>query len=296
MAQIQLIRRRIKSVSNTKQITKAMELVAASKMRRAQEATLRSRPYSTTVKEVLCRLADLPTTQSHPLFQHRPVQTQLAVLMTSDRGLAGAYNSNLFRLLLQTLQSQSAVKTQLIVIGHKGIMFASRLAQTNVEVIGAYPNWPTEPRAADIRPISRTIQNAFESKQVDRVVVLYNKFVSTIRQEATCETVLPFDVAAFTTASQATVQSRIAHDTTVFEPSPDIVVMTMVPRLVEALVFQANLEAIASEQSMRMMAMKNASDNAEELIDDLTLTYNGARQANITQELAEISAGTMAQR
>jgi F-type H+-transporting ATPase subunit gamma len=264
-----------------------MELVAASKMRKAQEATISSRAYSAAGGELLTRLAQLPTGTDFPLFTHRPIKNRLIILITSDRGLAGAYNSNVLRIFLNHLEEyrRENVGVKVLVIGHKGAQLSARLE--GIEVIGVYTDWVTEPAAADIRPLARTAMQLFTAGEVDAVEVIYTDFVSTIRQEARRHRLLPINIEAETTTDTALANAA-------FEPSPQAVLEAMVPRLIEAQLFQATLEAIASEQSMRMMAMKSASDNATELIDDLTLAYNGARQAGITQELAEITAGAEA--
>ncbi len=287
MAKVQLIKRRIRSVGNTKQITKAMELVSASKMRRAQDAAFRARDYAFHAQEILAYLHALQSDASFPLFQQREVKSRLVILITSDRGLAGAYNSNLLKTFLDSVQHEPAI-TKVIVIGQKGAQFVTRLTQ--VEVIGVYTNWTTAPILRDITPIVRTAIAQFASHAVDRIDILYTQFTSTIKQQAVLQPLVPVDPHAWT---QAQTHAQAQQDI-VFEPSPQQVLEIIVPRLIEVLVFQAYLNAIASEQSMRMMAMKNASDNAEELIDDLTLTYNSVRQAGITQELAEITAGAQA--
>lgn len=287
MAQTQLIKRRIRSVSNTRQITKAMELVAASKMRRAQEATTRSRDYTTNARDILGKLSQLTDAKKQPLFKKRPIKNQLLVVITSDRGLAGAYNSNVLRMLTSTLSQAENVGTKATVIGSKGSRFVSRLE--NIELVGAYTDWPTEPTSGDVRPISETAIKSFLDGSVDSVQFIYTKFFSTIRQEVTVEQLLP----VLPVKVEENADSKILEDA-IFEPSPQAVLDAIVPRLLEAQALQVVLEAAASEQSMRMMAMKNATDNANELIDDLTLEYNSARQAGITQELAEISAGAEA--
>ena len=289
MAQTQLIKRRIRSVSNTRQITKAMQLVAASKMRKAQDGTLRSRAYTTSAKEILSHLSKLKSATKHPLFQKRPIKNQLLILITSDRGLAGAYNSNLVKLFTAQIRQHQDIGSRAIAIGAKGSRFVNRLQ--GVELIGAYTDWPSEPTSADVRPISEAAIKAFTAKTIDSVQIIYTHFISTIRQEALVEQLLPITPAAV--GSQDEGVAKILQSA-IFEPTPDAVLQAMVPRLVEAQVYQAVLDAMASEQSMRMMAMKNATDNANELIDDLTLEYNEARQASITQELAEISAGAEA--
>ncbi len=290
MAQIQIIKRRIRSASNMHQITKAMELVAASKMRRAQEAAVRAKAYNAAAAEILVRLGQLADVAKQPLFAVRPVKSQLLVFITSDRGLAGAYNSNVIRLFLERLREaeQAEITTKVIVVGNQGARLVSRLE--TIELIGSYSNWPTQLGVGDIRPISQTATELFVAGEIDRVEIIGTKFFNAIRQEAHSYQLLP--IVPTTVAHEEDV-AEIA-DEAVFEPSADAVLDKMVPRLVESQLFQAGLEAIASEESMRMMAMKNASDNASDIIDDLTLIYNGARQAAITQELAEITGGAEA--
>jgi F-type H+-transporting ATPase subunit gamma len=289
MAKIHKIRGRIRSVGKVGQITKAMEKVAASKMRRAQEATLRSRAYAFSAREALARLYVLTGPKEHELFATRPVKSRLVILFSSDRGLAGAYNSNLFKKLVERVHDP-AVKTKLIVIGEKGAQFVSKLGSA-VDVIGVYTNWPTTPTSTDTRPIVETALTQFREGSVDTVELLYTDFTSPARQEVRVRSLLPINPEEIF-GKEARVGKAITEAE--FEPSPATVLTFIVPRLLEVQIYQAALEAIASEQSMRMVAMKNASDNAEELVDDLTLTYNSARQSAITQELAEISAGAEA--
>lgn len=286
MASLQAIKRRIKSVQNTRQITKAMEMVAASKMRRAQEATTRSRLYAQRIAEINERLAGKVRTDKNPLFAVRPVNARLFIVFTSDQGLAGAYNANLTKeLLVQIEAEQEAGRTpRLIVIGRKGAQFVARLE--NVELIGVYENWPANPTTADIMPILAQAKEGFVEALYDEVVVLYTEFFSMIKQVVATSKLLPL--------AQEVAPEGASQDVSGFEPSPQAVLDAIVPRLIEARLMQSAYEASASEQSMRMMAMKNASDNASDLIDDFTLAYNGARQAGITQELAEISAGAAA--
>lgn len=287
MASLQAIKRRIKSVQNTRQITKAMEMVAASKMRRAQEATIRSRMYAQRIAEINERLAGKVDASKNPLFAVRPVANRLFIVFTSDQGLAGAYNANLTKELLNQIEAeQEAGRTpRLIVIGRKGAQFVARLE--NVELIGVYENWPANPTTADIMPILSQAKAGFVEAKYDEVVVLYTEFYSMIKQVVQTSKLLPLAQAIVT-------EDAPQQDDSAFEPNPQAVLDAIVPRLIEARLIQSAYEASASEQSMRMMAMKNASDNASDLIDDFTLAYNGARQAGITQELAEISAGAAA--
>jgi F-type H+-transporting ATPase subunit gamma len=288
MANLQAIKRRIKSVQNTRQITKAMELVAASKMRRAQEATLRSKLYTRRIAEINERLAGRVDVSKHQLFTVRPVAKRLYVFFTSDQGLAGAYNANLTKELLTILEADkvAGVTPHLIVIGKKGAQFVSRLE--GIELVGVYENWPTNPSVADVAPILQQARSGFTDGAYDEVTLIYTEFYSMIKQVVTQSKLLPLTQPVINYEELATTDNQG------FEPSPQGVLDAVIPRLVEAQLVQAAFEASASEQSMRMVAMKNASDNANDLIDDFTLAYNGARQAGITQELAEISAGAEA--
>ncbi len=290
MANLQAIKRRIKSVQNTRQITKAMEMVAASKMRRAQEATLRSRLYAQRIAEINERLAGRVDVAKHELFAVRPAQKRLHVFFTSDQGLAGAYNANLTKELLNILEADKAagVTPHIIVIGKKGAQLVSRLE--DIELAGVYENWPTNPSVADVAPILQQARAGFVDGSYDEVTMVYTEFFSMIKQVVTTTRLLPLAQPVINEEEQAQTDT----DKQGFEPSPEAVLAVIVPRLVEAQLIQAAYEASASEQSMRMVAMKNASDNASDLIDDFTLAYNGARQAGITQELAEISAGAEA--
>ena len=286
MASVQQLKRRISSVSNTKQITKAMELVAASKMRRAQEAAGLSRDFRNTACEILTRIAELIDVNRHPLYTIRKLKTRLIIVVTSDRGLAGAYNNNVLKAFAKELthDEEQVVTTQVIVIGKQAARFASRLLKVNV--IGVYENFAEQPTANDIRPILTTITELYTNQTVDAVDIIFTNYLSSIRQELTIDRLLP---AAFEAV-------RISDDVqqAEFEPSPRVVLESVTQRLIEAQLNQALLESQASEQSMRMMAMKNASDNASDIIDDLTLAFNTARQAGITQEIAEITGGAEA--
>lgn len=289
MAQIQAIKRRIRSVKNTKQITKAMELVSASKLRRSQEAALRTRTYYNSAREILSRLAQLTEARKDPHFKIRKtVQKRLYILITSDRGLAGAYNANILKTFVREVSenAQAGVTTEAIVLGRKGAQVLSRLS--GIELIGAYQDIAAQPHAADIEPILHTVRDRFLSGDVQEVVTIYTHFHSSVLQTATRKRLLPVDIDEELVAVKGDIS--LAE----FEPSPKRVLEFVVPKLVAAELYQTILESSASEHSMRMMAMKNASDNASELIDDLTLAFNSVRQASITQELAEITGGAAA--
>jgi len=286
MAQTKVIKTRIKAVRNTRQITKAMEMVAASKMRRAQETALKSRDYRNMACSILTRLSELTDVDKHPLFAKRPVKARLIIVITSDRGLAGAYNGNVLRQLISELKAGQIgdIKSQIIAVGKQASKFVGRLK--DVQVIGVYEGFAEHPTANDIRPILDTIINKFTLKAVDLVDVLYTQYKSSIKQVVTVERVLP---AAFERIKNG---DELAD--AIFEPSVGAVLDNVTERLIEAQLNQTFYEAQASEHSMRMMAMKNATDNANDLIDDLTLAFNTVRQASITQELAEITGGAEA--
>ncbi len=292
MASTQQIKARIGTVKNTKQITKAMELVSASKMRRAQDATLASREYTKTARQILTRLRQLTDVSKHPLFDVRETKRRIIIVITSDRGLAGAYNSNVLRKLTHELRSDrdAGVATQLITVGKQAARFSAKIE--DLDVIASYDSMPEKPTISDLYTILDTVKDAFRSDDgteatTDAVDILFTDFKSSVLQEVAMQRLLP----AALHEGNKTAESL---EDAIFEPSPEIVLNTIAERLVDVQLWQAYLESQASEQSSRMMAMKTASDNAGELIDDLTLAMNTARQAAITQELAEITGGAEA--
>lgn len=286
MASTQVLKLRIRSVKNTKQITKAMQLVAASKMRRAQETTKASAPYTLAARELLTALSRHTTTSNHPLFAIKLVKKRLIIIIASDKGLAGTYNSSVVKAYAEQLQidEKSGVTNQTITIGRKASQFATRIK--NTEVIGSYEDLPDRPEGLEFHTILDTARNKFISGDVDAVDVIFTEFISSIKQEVKKVRILP---AGFVDADESIVSNESEY-----EPSANEVLDGIAYRLIGAQIFQALLEARASEHSMRMLAMKNASDNATDLIDDLTLAMNKARQGAITQELAEISGGVEA--
>ena len=286
MASTQVLKSRIRSVKSTRQITKAMQLVAASKMRRAQEATKASAPYTKAARELLANLSTHASVKDHPLFVQRDIKTRLLIVIASDKGLAGAYNSNISKAYVTALKEDDklGIKNTTITVGRKAAQFAARIKDT--EVLGAYEQLPDRPGANELRAILDSARTLFTSGEVDAVDVIYTDFVSSVIQEAKTIRVLP--------AGVADVDTTTSHQDVIYEPSAEEVLDGVVYRLVSAQIYQAMLDARASEHSMRMMAMKNASDNASDLVDDLTLEMNKARQSAITQELAEISGGVEA--
>jgi F-type H+-transporting ATPase subunit gamma len=286
MASTQILKSRIRSVKSTRQITKAMQLVAASKMRRAQDATKASSPYTLAARQLLTALSTHTSVRNHPLFVNRPVKTRLLIVIASDKGLAGAYNSNIVRVYAQELQSdkKAGVKNTTITVGRKAAQFVSRIKDTSV--LGAYEDLPDKPDGSELRAILDSARTLYTDGEVDAVDVIYTDFVSSVLQESKVIRVLP---AGFEPVTEA----GVAGDVT-YEPSTEEVLDGVAYRLVSAQIYQALLDSRASEHSMRMMAMKNATDNASDLVDDLTLEMNKARQSAITQELAEISGGVEA--
>ncbi|MDB5165500.1 MAG: synthase gamma chain [Candidatus Saccharibacteria bacterium] len=286
MASQQQLKSRIRSVKSTKQITKAMQMVAASKMRRAQEATKATAPYTQTAREILAHLAKQGATKNHPLFDARPVKKRLLIVIASDKGLAGAYNSNVAKIYLRELinDDKEGVKSSSIAVGRKVTQFVTRLK--DAELVGAYEDLPDALEGHELRSVLDTAYDKFVAKEIDAVDVVYTEFVSSLTQTAQVERLLP--------AGSIDEPLNEAIREATFEPDTDVVLQSVVYRLIGAQLFQALLDARASEHSMRMLAMKNATDNASDLIDDLTLEMNKARQAAITQELAEISGGSEA--
>jgi len=263
-----------------------MQLVAASKMRRAQEATKLSSPYTLAARQLLTALSTHSAVREHPLFVKRPVKTRLLIVVASDRGLAGAYNSNIFRLYANELKidDKAGIRNTTITIGRKASQFVTRIKDT--EVLGVYEELSDRPGESQLHAILESVRTLFTSGEVDAVDVLYTDFINSVRQDAVMRRVLP---AGFEPANEPGVASDV-----LYEPSVETVLDGIAYRLVGAQIYQALLDARASEHSMRMMAMKSATDNASDLIDDLTLAMNKARQSAITQELAEISGGVEA--
>ena len=288
MASLITLKRRIGSIRGTRQITKAMELVSASKLRRAQEQARATREYRKATYELLARLAMIREVEEQPLFKRRPVDSRLYVVITSNSGLAGAYNANILKQLAQaaTRDKRDKVKSSAICIGSKGAQFVRR--SSDIEMLAYYPAFGDQPSQADIQPILRSVIDQSTSEAVDEVYVLYTLSRSGILQEAISLPLLP---AQMDQTQPGTKQPAAAFN---FEPDVETVIHSVGTRLVEVQIWQMLLESLASEHAMRMLAMKNATDNANELIADYTLEYNTARQASITQDLAEITGGAEA--
>ena len=286
MASTQQLKSRIRSVKSTKQITKAMQMVAASKMRRAQDATKGSAPYARAANELLSYLASQGATDGHKWFDVRPVKSRLIIVIASDKGLAGAYNANVLKEYVGLLREddKQGVSNKTIAVGRKASAFVSRLKDT--QVMGVYEDLSDYPEGSEFHAILNSAKDAFESREVDAVDVVHTRFVTSITQVSAVTRLFP-------AGYEAVEASEFVKDS-LFEPNVQRVLDDAAYRLVGAQLFQALLDARASEHSMRILAMKNATDNATDLVEDLTLVMNKARQGAITQELSEISAGVEA--
>ena len=290
MASTRQLKSRIRSVKSTKQITKAMQMVAASKLRRTQESARASAPYEKAAQEIMTYLASQGATDEHPLFQRRKIKNRLIILVAADKGLAGAFNANVLRQYVDLLtdDNQKGIGNLTVAVGRKASQFAARLKDTTV--IGTYEDMPDHPAGATFHAILTMACDMYANKEVDAVTVVYTQFISSISQRATNMRLLPAGTEPHSDPSA--VHNDIADAK--YEPSVPEVLDAVTYHLVGARLFQALLDSRASEHSMRMLAMKNATDNASDLTDDLTLEMNKARQSAITQELSEISAGVEA--
>ena len=284
------IRRRIKSVKNTAQITKAMQMVASSKMRRAQLAALAGRPYAALMNNMLAQVSGNAGDFAHPLLEKRELKKRGVLLITTDKGLCGALNSNLTREAAKFDKDT----TVYVCAGKKGAQFISRTKRQ----LAAEFTYKDAPLFAEARAISRFVQELFIKGEVDHVDVLYTNFISTLNQKPEVLPLLPIGeikgVQAGVHGGAAAVALEKSQLEYLFEPGPEGVLGSLLPHYLNFQVYQFLLEAKASEHSSRMVAMKNATDNARQLIKDLTLEYNKLRQANITKELLEITTAQMA--
>ncbi len=281
------IKREIKSKQSTKQITKAMEMVAASRLRRAQNAALAARPYADKLKEVVESIASGGGGVKHPMLQKRPVKRTAYIVITSDRGLAGGLNTNLLRKLVGSIGEKHKSKDEytLFVVGRKG---QSYLARRNYPIGDVITGISDSPTFSDIKPIASAAVQGFEEGQYDEVYVVYNQFVNALSQIPTVKQLLPLDPSQLGKPAGAKADYE-------YEPSAEEVLNVLLPKYAETLVYSAMLDNKASEFGSRMTAMGNATKNATKMIAGLTLTYNRARQAAITQEIAEIVGGANAQ-
>jgi F-type H+-transporting ATPase subunit gamma len=288
MANTKDIRRRIKSIRNIGQLTKAMQMVAASKMRKAQQHALAGRSYATLMNKVLVSLQKRTDPKTHPLLNIRPINKELVLIISTDKGLAGALNTNLFR----EASHFEAAKSVYVVTGRKAKQFVTR---TKRELIADF-ELKDAPSFVETKAIAKFVTEKFLSGEIDKVSVLYTQFINTVNQKPVLRTLLPissFDLPKGEPAEGANKDDdpTISY---VFEPNAETVLDAVLPYYLQYQVFQMILDARASEHSARMVAMKNATDNANQFIKDLTLEYNKMRQASITTELLEIATAQMA--
>ena len=283
MPSVREIRRRIRSVENTAKITKAMSMIAASKMRRAQEMALQGRPYSERMRALLSNLAaqEREEDELHPLLRRRAATNVTMVLITPDRGLTGGLHSKINRAAAQFIIEQPA-STRLVTIGRKGRDF---MARTGQEVQAVFTDMGDRPSILDITPAASILIDDFTAERVDAVYIVYADFVSTTVQTPVVRPLLPV------TPADLRPEEAVGY---IYEPTGEAVLSALLPRFVELELYHAVLESVASEQSARMVAMRNATDNANEMIVDLTLEMNKARQENITTELLDIVGGAAA--
>lgn len=284
MASQRDIRRRIGAVKNIKQITRAMQFVAASKLKRAQDATLASRPYSEKLDEVLADLAAVLGADDHPLLAERAEGgKRLLILITTDRGLAGPLNTNTIRFVSREITEDTGDLT-VVTVGRKG---RDAMRRAGVPMEAHFAGFGDRPSFADVIPLARLITDDYLAGKYAVVDIIYSRFVSTLTQRPESFRLLPVEPASDADAG-------IPGNQFIFEPNAATVLEQLLPRYVATRLFQAVLESKASEESSRMVAMKNATENAEELIEDLTLSYNKVRQSNITREMIEIASGANA--
>lgn len=284
MASLREIKNRINSTSSTKKITSAMEMVSASKMNKAEQNAKSFVPYMEKIQEVVASIASGNVDADHPMLQSRPIKKTGYVVITSDRGLAGPYNSNILRNLYRTIQERHRSKDEYVVIplGKVGTEFCKRM---ELPIAKSIVGLDDQPEFAEIKEITSYAVNLFEDEEVDELYLHYNHYVSAITQEVTETKLLPL-----TNINEEGKQLSTYE----YEPDQEAILNTILPQYAESLIYGALLDGKASEHASRMTAMRSATDNAEDLIDDLTLSYNRARQAAITQEITEIVSGAFA--
>ncbi|WP_159016656.1 F0F1 ATP synthase subunit gamma [Cognatiluteimonas profundi] len=280
------IKTKIKSVQNTRKVTRALEMVSASKIRKAQERMKASRPYARAMKQVIGHLAQANSEYKHPyLIQREQIKRVGYIVVSSDRGLAGGLNNNLFRKLLVEMRKwqEQGVEVDVVTIGQKASVFFRRI---KVGMLASVTHLGDQPRVDQLVGVVKVMLDAYNAGSIDKVFLSYNDFVNTMTQRAAFDQLLPL---------AATGEAIAHHDWDyLYEPDAETVLDHVLTRYVESLVYQAVMENVASEHAARMVAMKAASDNANKLIDTLNLVYNKARQAAITQEISEIVGGAAA--
>ncbi len=293
------IRRRITSAKNISQITRAMEMVAASRMKRAQAAVMAGRPYSEKLEDIMehlaARIQAAGEDQSHPLLQTRPIRQIAVIMISADKGLAGALNTNVIRRTTRFILEQGDVPVSLITVGSKGRDFMLRYGRP---LVAEFTNLGDRPTIVDVRPIARVATEEYTSGRADAVYLIYTDFVNTLIQRPNVYRLLPADITHTGEEGDMPGENRPREDRTQvdyeYEPGTAEVLSQLVPRYIEVRIYQALLEHLASEHSARMVAMRNATQSAKDMISDLTLAYNKLRQANITREIIEVSSGASA--
>ena len=295
MASARDIKRRIKGVKGTGKITRAMEMISAVKMRKAVASVLAIRPYAESAIALLEQLKRAIGDESHVLLTGRPIKKELYVVITSNRGLCGAFNAQIVKKLRQTLKEDEGREKVFITIGKKG---ENAVRRTGGDIIASFPDVLATPTAEGMRSIARLIIDEFEAGRVDRVVMIYTDYISMLSQEVKVRALLPVALKDTKKAMNEMISkedvSEMGQAEYIIEPSPKKVLWQMIPRLLEMELYHAVLESNASQESARMMAMRNATDAAKDMVFDLTLAYNQLRQGKITQEIAELSAGMAA--
>jgi F-type H+-transporting ATPase subunit gamma len=286
MAGAKEIRGKIASIKNTQKITKAMEMVAASKMRKAQERMRAARPYAEKIRKIIGHLRQVNLDYKHPFTLERPVQSVGIVVISTDRGLCGSLNLNLFKAALGAIRDAQAknVKVYLCVIGTKALQFFRRLS--GVEIAASAAHLGDRPKTADLIGATKVMLDFYRDTKVDQLLLVHNVFVNTMTQKAVVSQLLPLQ-----TIDQEELQERWDY---IYEPDAAEVLDGILMRYIESQIFQGAVENVACEMAARMVAMKSATDNAGKLIDELQLIYNKARQAAITKELSEIVGGAAA--
>ena len=286
MAGAREIRTKIKSVANTRKVTRALEMVSASKIRKAQELMKSSRPYARAMRQLIGHIAKANSEYKHPFLSERDAVKRVGyIVVSTDRGLCGGLNSNLFRKLLGEIRAwqEKNVEVDIVAIGAKANAFFKRL---KVNLVGSTSHLGEKPKVEKLIGVIKVMLDAYTDGRIDRLTLAYNGFVNTMTQKTTLDQLLPLPPSE---------QLQTAHDWDyLYEPSAEAVLDHVLTRYIESLVYQATLENLASEHAARMVAMKSASDNASKAIDSLTLIYNKARQAAITQEISEIVGGAAA--
>jgi len=290
VATVQELGRRLRAITNTRKLTKAMELVASARLRRAQERIEAMRPFAERMLELTAGTARASSSvRGLPLLQRREVQTVAIVPVTGDRGLAGAFNAQVLRrsVALHRELQDAGVRTRWLPVGRKGI---STLRFSRFELEGQWGGFSDNPRYDDAQAIAHRLTELYVNEEVDRVVVVYNAFVSALTQRVTVQDVLPIDEEMLQESDEAREEDRLRGDF-IYEPEPEQILERLLPVYLETVLYRALLESAASEQGARMTAMRNATKSAGELIESLTLEMNRARQAEITQGILEVVAG-----